>query len=87
MEETISLYRHAIGPRFARHFSKTKGAWFAGFGFYWFCVMFYRKCGPEMFQFDTSFNWTGIVFCWSLNPTPNFGDLIWLKSKKWGVYA
>ena len=92
MEEAISLFRHATGPRFARFIVRQNGlkvarSWFAGFGFYWFCVMFYRNCGPELTYWDRSYSWTGIVFSWSPNPTPKPGALIWLKSKKWGVYA
>ena len=72
-----------LGPRFARF----KNGWFAGFGFYWFCVIFYRKCGPEIFSQLGYYRWTGIVLSWKPNPLVQPGDLIWLKSKRWGVYA
>ncbi len=83
MEEEIKLFKHATGPKFAR----VHGGWFAGFGFYWFCLMFYRNCGPEIFSYERSHRWTGFVFSWMPNPFPAPGALIWLKSKKWGVYA
>src|SRR5262249_10156788 len=87
MEEAISLFRYAIGPRFGRDYNRSRGAWFAGFAFYWFCIMLYRNCGPEITEWGHVYNWTGIVFSWSPNPEPRPGALIWIKSKKWGVYA
>jgi hypothetical protein len=83
MEKKVSRLKFTVGVKFAR----VRGGWFIGFGFHWFCVMFYRNCGPEIFFFERSMRWTGVVISWKPNAQARPGDLIWSKSKKWGVYA
>lgn len=79
------LYRlkYSVGLKFSR---ANKGGWYAGLGLHWFCVMFYRNCGPDIFDRET-IDWTGISLSWKPNPLARPGDLIWSKCKKWGIYA
>ena len=62
-------------------------SWFVGFGFYWFCLMFYKRCQPEIFSRFGGPRWSGFAIFWKPNASVRPGDYLWLKHKEWGSYA
>jgi hypothetical protein len=49
------------------------------FGFYWFCFCFFKKW-PLPFYDEYV---TGFSLAYKPNSKPAYGDLLWLRDKKW----
>src|SRR5262245_9315767 len=85
----MSSLKYMIGPRFGiikegDRFFNGFISWYVGFGFYWFCLNFFKRWEPNTsYESGRLCAWTGFVLYFSPNNQVQEGDLIWLKCKKW----
>ena len=88
MEEEITLLKHRLrymaGIRFESMRRMWNGVtvthgWYMFFGFYWFSLAFLKRWPLENVYAQS----TGLIFSYKPNPAAKYGDLMWLKNKKW----